>query len=252
MRNPNISSRVPFQASLARHSYLWRVIRESLKRVPGLKSAYYLSIAVRQMVADEWRAPSSFDSVFSETPDPWGSTTLREQERFAVTLSMLEASGVERFASAVELGCAEGAFTARLAPLCDHLLALDFSEVALERARARLREYPGVTFRRWDMRNETLSGTFDLVVAMGVITSLYRPGDVRRIADSVVDAISPGGFLLFSDVRQSPVFEEAWWGRYMLRGGEQIRRLFTRDSRLENLASADTSSHVFALYRRNQ
>jgi len=202
------------------------------------------------MVADEWRAPSSFDTVFSSTPDPWESSSAREQERFAVTLSVLEASGVDRFASAVELGCAEGVFTARLAPMCESLLALDFSQVALERAKARLRGYPGVTFRRWDMRNETLAGTFDLAVAMGVLTSLYRPGDVRRIADSIVSALSPGGYLLFSDVRQSTVFESAWWGRLVLRGGEQIRRLLSRDSRLDLVASADTQSHVFALYRR--
>jgi hypothetical protein len=73
---------------------------------------------------------------------------------------------------------------------------------------------------------------------------------VRRIADSIVSALKPGGFLLFSDVRQSPVFESAWWGRFVLRGGEQIRRLLSRDSRLDLIASADTSSHVFALYRR--
>ena len=205
---------------------------------------------MRQMVADVWRAPSSFDTVFSVTPDPWESTSKREQERFAVTLSLLEASGIARFASAVELGCAEGAFTARIAPMCDKLLALDFSQVALERARARVRAYPGVTLRRWDMRNEPLAGQFHLVVAMGVLTSLYRPGDVRRIADSIVSALKPGGFLLFSDVRQSPVFESAWWGRFVLRGGEQIRRLLSRDSRLDLIASADTSSHVFALYRR--
>jgi 2-polyprenyl-3-methyl-5-hydroxy-6-metoxy-1,4-benzoquinol methylase len=100
------------------------------------------------------------------------------------------------------------------------------------------------------MRNESLRSKYDLIVAMGVITSLYRPADVRRMCDRIVNAIQPGGFLLFSDVRQSRVFEEAWWGRFVLRGGEQIRRLLSRDPRLELAASADTDSHVFALYQR--
>ena len=100
------------------------------------------------------------------------------------------------------------------------------------------------------MRNESLSGTYDLVIAMGVLTSLYRPGDVRRISESVVHAMKPGGYLLFSDVRQSTVFETSWWGRYLLRGGEQIRRLLTANAELEKLRSAETASHVFALYRR--
>ena len=203
------------------------------------------------MATDQWRDPSSFDSIFSETQDPWETTTsAAEAERFAVTFATLDAAGVERFSSAVELGCAEGIFSERIAPRCDELLALDFSEVALNRARARLAGHSGITFRRWDMRNESLSGTYDLVIAMGVLTSLYRPGDVRRISESVVHAMKPGGYLLFSDVRQSTVFETSWWGRYLLRGGEQIRRLLTANAELEKLRSAETASHVFALYRR--
>lgn len=227
-------------------------MRDTLKKIPGARSAWYLGMALRQMAEDQWRHPSSFDSIFSAQEDPWESSSAAEQERFAVTLSMLEASRCERFHRAVELGCAEGIFTERIAPLCDDLLALDFSDVALQRAKTRLASFRNVTFRPWDMRNESLDGTFDLVVAMGVLTSLYRPRDVRRMRDEIVGAMDAGGFLLFSDVRQSKVFEDAWWGRFVLRGGEQIRRLLSRDSRLETIATADTKSHVFALYQRRR
>lgn len=227
-------------------------MKSALKKIPGARSAWYLGIALRQMASDQWREPSSFDTIFSAQADPWESTSAAEQERFAVTLSMLEASRRPGFHHAVELGCAEGIFTERIAPLCDSLLALDFSDVALKRARDRLSSSPGVTFRRWDMRHESLDGTYDLVVAMGVLTSLYRPGGVRRMRDEIIRAMEPGAFLLFSDVRQSRVFEDAWWGRFILRGGEQIRRLFSRDARLDLIASADTRSHVFALYQRKQ
>jgi 2-polyprenyl-3-methyl-5-hydroxy-6-metoxy-1,4-benzoquinol methylase len=179
-----------------------------------------------------------------------GIDTPAEQERFAVTLRTLAASKQSRFRNAVELGCAEGIFTEMIAPLCDRLVALDYSNVALERARTRLGSSQSVTFEQWDMRNEKLQGSFDLVVAMGVITSLYRPGDVRRACDMMVEAIEPGGFLLFSDVRQSRVFETAWWGRYVLRGGEQIRRLLSARTDLERVSNDDTASHVFALFRK--
>jgi hypothetical protein len=81
---------------------------------------------------------------------------------------------------------------------------------------------------------------------------LYRPRDVRTVSAGVVNAVKPGGFLLFSDVRQSVVFESAWWGPLMLRGGDQIRRHLTSLPQLELVRSADTESHVFALYRRRQ
>jgi 2-polyprenyl-3-methyl-5-hydroxy-6-metoxy-1,4-benzoquinol methylase len=193
----------------------------------------------------------SFDRVFEETRDPWESeSSEREARRFAVTLSLLESTGRGRFNRAVEIGCAEGVFTERLAPLCDSLTALDFSRVALKRASKRLAAWPGVQLVQWDMRTEPLPGRYDLVVAMGVITSMYRPAQVRRVVRDVISAIEPGGFLLFSDVRQSRVFESAWWGRYVLRGGEQIRRLVSASAELETIAEDDTDSHVFGVYRR--
>jgi len=226
-------------------------VRNSLKKIPGLKSTWYLAIALKQMIGDQWKNPSSYDSIFQETQDPWESTTSSsEAERFAVTFSVLDGSGTNRFQSAVELGCAEGIFTERIAPRCDHIDALDFSEVALSRARSRLSGHSGITFRRWDMRHDPLTGSYDLVIAMGVLTSLYRPRDLRRVSASAINAVKPGGFLLFSDHRQSVVFETAWWGSLVLRGGEQIRRLLDRDPNLEKLKSAQTAAHVYALYRR--
>ena len=226
-------------------------MRTSLKKIPGLKSTWYLAIALKQMIGDQWKNPSSYDSIFQETQDPWESTTsASEAERFAVTFSVLDASGINRFHSAVELGCAEGVFTERIAPRCQHIDALDFSEVALDRARKRLSGHRGITFRRWDMRHDPLVGSYDLVIAMGVLTSLYRPRDLRRVAESVVNAVKPGGFLLFSDHRQTVVFETAWWGEFLLRGGEQIRRLLGRNAQLETLRTAETPAHVYALYRR--
>jgi 2-polyprenyl-3-methyl-5-hydroxy-6-metoxy-1,4-benzoquinol methylase len=100
------------------------------------------------------------------------------------------------------------------------------------------------------MRTDKIEGQFDLVVAMGVLTSLYRPADVRKVSRMIVDAVRPGGYLLFSDVRQSGVFETAWWGRLVLRGGEQIRRLLSRGYDLDTMSTADTESHVFALFHR--
>jgi 2-polyprenyl-3-methyl-5-hydroxy-6-metoxy-1,4-benzoquinol methylase len=226
-------------------------MRDLLKRIPGARSAVYLGMAIGQMAGDRWRKPRSFDSIFSESQDPWATTTsASEAERFAVTFEVLDSSLHDRFEDVVELGCAEGIFTERLAPRCDHIDALDFSEVALERARTRLAGHSGITFRRWDMRRDPLKKSYDLVVAMGVLTSLYRPYDVRRVRDKIIGAMRPGAFMLFSDVRQSLVFEDAWWGKYFLRGGEQIRRLLSSDSRLEKIKSADTATHVFALYRK--
>lgn len=226
-------------------------MRKDLRKIGALRSAYYLSIALRQMIEDQWRDPVSFDRIFEESEDPWKSTSSEsERQRFAVTMSVLRGSGRDRFARTVELGCAEGIFTERLAGISDHVTALDYSEVALARARQRLRKRDNVEIRRFDMRKERLSAQYDLVVAMGVVTSLYRPGQVKKMCGELMEATQAGGFILYSDVRQSRVFESAWWGPMMLRGGGQIRRYLASDPRLKLVSSDDTDTHVFALFRK--
>ena len=66
----------------------------------------------------------------------------------------------------------------------------------------------------------------------------------------MIGAMAADGHLLFSDVRQSRVFVDAWWGRLMLRGGEQIRRYLERHQALETVKLADTETHVFALFKK--
>ena len=207
-------------------------------------------MALRQMAADPWRHADSFDEIFAEREDPWISSSGSERERFSLTMSMLAAADRERFERAVEIGCAEGIFTELLAPYCVSLEALDYSELALARAEKRVAS-PHVAFRQWNLRRDPLTSHYDLIVAMGVLTSLYRPASVKKTCDELIRALEPGGFLLFSDVRQSKVFEDAWWGRLVLRGGEQIRRLFARRADLETVARGDTDSHVFALFRKS-
>jgi 2-polyprenyl-3-methyl-5-hydroxy-6-metoxy-1,4-benzoquinol methylase len=202
------------------------------------------------MAGDTWKEPASFDHIFETTPDPWNSRSDSERERFAITEAMLEEAHPARFGRAFEAGCAEGIFTERLASRSDEVVAADYSAVALERAQARLRSFPNVRFIQWNARRDAPPGSFDLVVAMGVLTALLRPRAVRRACARLVDALIPGGTLLFSDARQTTVFEDAWWGRYVLRGGEQIRRELSRHPQLICRATHSTTSHVFAVFSK--
>lgn len=227
-----------------------RALRSSLKRFPALRSTYYLGLVLRQLASDEWKLPGVFDRIFLDQPDPWRSDHPLEHQRVAITLAMLDRASPSGFGKAIEIGCAEGIFTETVASRCRRLVAADYSPVALERARHRLKDSPQVEFRRIDLRPDPIEGTYDLVLAMGVLTYFVRPWDVRRAAEKLVAALKPGGVLFFSDARQSRVFETAWWGRMMLRGGDQIRRMLDRHPELALEAVADTDAHVFATYRR--
>jgi len=226
--------------------------RRSLRNRKSLQSAWYLAIALRQMAADEWRDHQVFDRIFNSNPDPWESRRESESERVSLSLAMLDEAHPARFRRALEVGCAEGLFSKLMAPRCDHLRAVDYSSVALEHAAMNLADVPNVTLARLDIRTDRVDGSFDLVLAMGVLSYLFRPWDLKRASKKLIDALEPGGLLFFSDTRHSPIFESAHWGSLTLRGGEQIRRWLSRRDELELLESADTSTHVFAAYRRRR
>lgn len=139
------------------------------------------------------------DRVFSRGEDPYGYK--RSPYETARLDAMEAALGDGRYAHAVEVGCAEGAFTQRLAARADRLLAVDISGVALERARGRLKDRPGVAFFEADVRDWSPQGPCDLVVLGDVLYYLDKPM-VRAAFEEVFPRIkgwlAPGARLLLA------------------------------------------------------
>src|SRR5690606_848099 len=78
---------------------------------------------------------SHFESIFAGRADPWMyGHSAYERIKYEQTLQLLPPGPIRR---ALEVGCAEGHFAARLAPLVGTLLTADISELALERAASR-------------------------------------------------------------------------------------------------------------------
>lgn len=135
-----------------------------------------------------------FEQMFRDTPDPWEfETSAYEQAKYARTL---EALGDRRFDRALEVGCANGVLTARLAPLCDRLLAIDVSQTALALARERCRDLAQVAFERLAFPEQTPGGEpFDLLLLSEVVY-YWDDGDLRRAADWIAQGVAPGGQVL--------------------------------------------------------
>jgi SAM-dependent methyltransferase len=131
--------------------------------------------------------------------DPWDlDASELDQRRYERQLELL---GDRRYVRALEIGCASGSFTRRLAPFCDALVALDISERAIERARVADDGGPGTEYRvanvmELDLRNE---GSWDLVVLTETayyLGWLYPMFDIAWLAHSLHEATRPGGRLL--------------------------------------------------------
>jgi SAM-dependent methyltransferase len=143
--------------------------------------------------ATDDRAPvEHFERLAHEAEDPWGyATSDYEQDKYRRTLDHLP----ERTGRTLELGCSVGVFTAMLAPRCEHLVAVDFSPTALERARERLRGADQVELLQRKLPEQMPSGPFETIVCAEVLY-YWSAGLVRDGLRRIEAALAPGGTLL--------------------------------------------------------
>jgi SAM-dependent methyltransferase len=134
-----------------------------------------------------------FEGLYRAAADPWGfATSAYEQAKYDATLAAL---GGERSRRALEVGCAIGVLTARLASVCDHLLSVDVSETALEAARSRCANLANVELRHMSLPAEAPEGAFDLIV-LSEVAYYWDDADLVRMGDLLNRKAAPGGRVL--------------------------------------------------------
>ncbi len=139
---------------------------------PTVRSAY-----------DEWAA--TYDSDRNETRDLDA----------VVTRAML---GDRRYRRALEVGCGTGKNTAWLAGAADRVLAMDFSQAMLARARASTRA-SGVTFAQADVTRPwpVVTGCADLVTCSLVLEHVEH---LDFVFTEAARALAPGGRMLVCEL----------------------------------------------------
>lgn len=138
--------------------------------------------------------PDYFERMFQDTADPWDlETSDYEQRKFAATIAALRGRTYDR---GLEIGCAKGVLTQRLAAACHSLLALDISKTAVAAARKRLAGKHHVTFGQMAFPRDTPATTgYDLVVLSEVVY-YWDDTDIVRAADWVAQHTAPGAEIL--------------------------------------------------------
>ena len=113
-------------------------------------------------MTDDWK--EFFEDLWRRG-DYWQlESSAYDQRRYDLQIELLAG---RRYRRALEIGCGAGAFSVRLQPLVEELLAVDISEEAINRAQRVHRGLEGVEFRVSDAMDEHLldGGPWDLVVA---------------------------------------------------------------------------------------
>jgi 2-polyprenyl-3-methyl-5-hydroxy-6-metoxy-1,4-benzoquinol methylase len=116
----------------------------------------------------------------------------------------IELLGDRRYARALELGCAAGAFTRRLSALADHVLAIDIAPSAIERARAAQAAGSSVEFRAANVMelDPVAEGPWDLIVMSETIYCLawlYSTFELAWLARRLLESTHPGGRFLMAN-----------------------------------------------------
>lgn len=193
-------------------------------------------MSARDVSLDE----SYFARIYGDSPDPWSfSTSDYEAEKYATSLDVLERPS---YARVLEIGCSIGVFTAQLARRSGELLALDISELALERARRRNADDPRIRFEHANVPAEFPNGAFDLVT-LAEVGYYWSDADAREARERIASALLPGASLLL--VHFLPKVDD------YLRDGDDVHEAYLRDDRFALVHAARRERYRVDLLRRN-
>lgn len=141
----------------------------------------------------------SFDMLFRIARDPWQYSSSYEQWKYEQELQLLPPIP---FLQALELGCAEGIFTVKLAAHVKQLVAADISPIALMRANQRcvLQQCENVRLIQFDITQDELPPErFDLIVCSEVLYYVGNQTILREVVEKLARALKPNGYLLTSN-----------------------------------------------------
>jgi protein-L-isoaspartate O-methyltransferase len=136
-------------------------------------------------------SPKFLKKFYEQQEDPHNLQSPYETEKYAHCLRLL---GGKTYRNALEVGAAEGIFTKLLAPHCASVLAIELVDIAVERAKLRLKNVTNVSFIQASLPGEMPDGSFDLIVASDIL--LLFPKDVLKIVIArFEEALEPDGIL---------------------------------------------------------
>jgi SAM-dependent methyltransferase len=135
----------------------------------------------------------AFDAKYLQDDDPWGfASSPYELEKYRTSLAALPR---DTYRNGLEIGCSIGVFTAMLASRCERLLAVDISEVAVQRARKRCRQLPHVLIETCNVPAAFPDDEFDLIV-LSEVGYYWASFDLIRARAEIIRHLAPGGHLL--------------------------------------------------------
>ncbi|MEG8037917.1 glycosyltransferase [Sphingomonas sp. LR60] len=223
------------------------VIRDATERCAAVPPCPAPEIAQRHLPAGDY-SRDYWESFFTASDDPWSYDDTYERRKYEQTLALIADLNVEQ---ALEVGCAEGHFSALLAPHVGRLVAADIAQVALDRAAQRCGAHTNVSYRQLDLQGP-LPGGFDLTVCSEVLYYVQDADSLLRAAKALRDTLRPGGHLLSAHslaVQDDPASTGFDWGFAF--GADRIAAAFGEAGGLVLERSLRSDLYRIDLWRRD-
>ncbi|MBI4063205.1 MAG: methyltransferase domain-containing protein [Elusimicrobia bacterium] len=154
-----------------------------------------------------WVTRRKMNRVFSRRKDPFKyETSPYETARFNAIETALNG---RRFRHALEVGCAEGVFTQKLASCAQRVTALDISGIALKRAGELLKGNSRVELIEGDIREwfNASNRRFDLIILGDILyyldKSLVQP-HLKETIGRLADWLDDGGLIILAHAFANP------------------------------------------------
>ncbi|MBX5019974.1 glycosyltransferase [Rhizobium lentis] len=187
-----------------------------------------------------------WDHIF-ERPDPWNYVSVYEQAKYAQTLSLVP-GGIEK---ALELACAEGIFTRKLAQKVARVTATDISQRAIDRAVERCRDESNIELRVLDFVKNDLPPEQDLIVCSEVLYYMKDEEMLSTACRKMAAALKPNGYLITAHAhirRDEPGRTGFDWGNPF--GVGTIRRVFAEQAGLTLEETIETDLYAIHRFRK--
>lgn len=151
------------------------------------------SVSQHGLEAGERRAV--WEAVFAEA-DPWDYSSEYETEKYDLTLDVVTR---HRPSSVLELACAEGRFTRRLAEHVGAVTAADISSLALTRAAERCAGFDNIAFQTLDLVDEAIPAEQEMIICSEVLYYLPDRDALAEVARKLTEALADDGRLVMAN-----------------------------------------------------
>ncbi|MCM0082757.1 class I SAM-dependent methyltransferase [Geomonas sp. Red32] len=158
--------------------------------------------------------------------EKWNRRYLEEGYYFSLTPSPFLAESLDGVLPllpgrrALDLACGEGRNAIYLARRGFQVVAVDIAEKGLEKGEARAEEAGvKVDFRRADLEEYRLAGSFDLIVDFNFL--------LRPLIPDMVEALNPGGVIVMETILDTPSLQGMHNRSFLLLPGE-LKALFAQ------------------------